>query len=186
MVFRDREQQLDADPWLAWNSENRNYIVIVNNDYNPNSVIKTNTELFDLYATWIIVIYSTRLQIGDVININLRDPVKTGIDEFTFDSPSLVSVNNSELMPSSYSLYQNYPNPFNPETNIQFSLKQQGHVELSVYNILGEEIAKLVNSELTAGTHNIKFNGANFASGVYFYKLKVNEFTAIKKLMLVK
>lgn len=86
----------------------------------------------------------------------------------------------------SYSLEQNYPNPFNPVTNIKFSIPQSGIVRLKVYDILGKEIAVLVNKQLTAGTYQADFNGSNFASGVYFYKLETEGFSEIKKMMLVK
>lgn len=98
-------------------------------------------------------------------------------------------VNN--LIPSGYKLYQNYPNPFNPETYISFSIpafigKTSSFVKLSVYSILGNEIAALVNEELKAGNYKVKFNSAGFASGTYFYKLTSGSFTDTKKMVLIK
>jgi hypothetical protein len=88
--------------------------------------------------------------------------------------------------PESYSLEQNYPNPFNPATNIKFTILKSGVVKLKVYDILGKEMAVLVNKPLNAGSYQADFNGSSFASGVYFYKLETEGFTEIKKMMLVK
>jgi len=88
--------------------------------------------------------------------------------------------------PTEFSLEQNYPNPFNPVTNIKFSIPLTGIVKLKVYDILGKEMAVLVNKHLTAGTYQADFNGSTFASGVYFYKLETEGFLEIKKMMLVK
>ena len=89
-------------------------------------------------------------------------------------------------IPGSYQLYQNYPNPFNPTTKIKFDLPKNGFVNLKVYDILGREVAVLVNQELQAGSKEYEFNAVNLPSGVYFYKLKAGDFTATKKLVLVK
>jgi photosystem II stability/assembly factor-like uncharacterized protein len=92
----------------------------------------------------------------------------------------------SSEVPSKYSLAQNYPNPFNPVTNIKFSIPKAGNVKLAVFDITGREVAELVNSQLSAGTYKADFNAENLSSGVYFYKLVTNEFTEVKKMILVK
>lgn len=88
--------------------------------------------------------------------------------------------------PSIYSLQQNYPNPFNPVTNIKFSIPKAGLVNLIVYDITGKVISTLVNEQKSAGTYNVDFNAADFASGVYFYKLTSGDFSDVKKMVLVK
>jgi predicted extracellular nuclease len=85
-----------------------------------------------------------------------------------------------------YKLVQNYPNPFNPSTKIDYSLKSEGLVTLKIYNILGQEVAVLVNTIQTAGTHSINFDAGRLASGIYLYKLDSNGFTQTKKMMLIK
>lgn len=85
-----------------------------------------------------------------------------------------------------YALHQNFPNPFNPETQIAFDLVQDGFASLRVFNLLGQQIASLANSEMSAGHHVVNFNGSAFASGVYLYKLDVNGFSATKKLVILK
>ncbi|MFQ5824789.1 MAG: ethylbenzene dehydrogenase-related protein [bacterium] len=89
-------------------------------------------------------------------------------------------------IPKEYALYQNYPNPFNPTTNIEFDVVKQGQVTLKVFNILGEEVATVVDKVMPAGRQRVTFDGASLASGVYFYRLEVNEFMATKKLLLLK
>ena len=88
--------------------------------------------------------------------------------------------------PFTYALEQNYPNPFNPTTTINFSLMKASNVELTVYNILGQRVVTLVNGQLAAGTHTVKFNAVNLASGVYFYRLEAGGFVSNKKMMLLK
>ena len=84
-------------------------------------------------------------------------------------------------------MFQNYPNPFNPSTRIRFTLKEQGLVRLNIYNILGERVAQLVNTELNAGTHEVMFDASRLASGVYFYSLDVQDkFFDVKKMILLK
>jgi hypothetical protein len=90
------------------------------------------------------------------------------------------------VTPTEYALSQNYPNPFNPTTKINFAIPKSGMVSLKVYNILGKEVATLVNQNMTSGTYNYEFNASNLSSGIYFYKLDVNGFSQVKKMSLVK
>lgn len=93
---------------------------------------------------------------------------------------------NQNNIPEGYVLYQNYPNPFNPKTKISFSIPKSGFVRLTVYDILGREIETLVAEKMTAGMHEVGFDGKNLASGVYFYRLDTDNFTETRKMMLVK
>ena len=92
----------------------------------------------------------------------------------------------NSTFPSSYKLEQNYPNPFNPTTIIRYSLPKDGLVTLKVYDILGREVKTLVDEYKPAGSHDIIFNASNLASGVYIYQLRSGNFTASKKLLLMK
>jgi hypothetical protein len=92
----------------------------------------------------------------------------------------------SSSKPVEFSLSQNYPNPFNPTTTISYSIPTDNFVSLKVYNVLGNEVATLVNGQITSGAHNINFNASNLASGVYYYTIKTGNFTSTKKLMLLK
>ncbi len=103
-----------------------------------------------------------------------------------FNEGGITSVENKIEIPSHYILKQNYPNPFNPVTTINYQLPYSNYVTLKVYNILGEEIATLVNGEQKAGNHTIAFNASKISTGVYFYKLQAGSFTEIKKMVVVK
>jgi len=89
-------------------------------------------------------------------------------------------------VPMKYELTQNYPNPFNPVTTIQFSIPQAGEVKLTVFNILGEQVAELVNERKEAGVHTINFDAIELNSGIYIYKLTTGKFSDVKKLMVIK
>ncbi|HEX2984702.1 MAG TPA: T9SS type A sorting domain-containing protein, partial [Ignavibacteriales bacterium] len=90
--------------------------------------------------------------------------------------------------PKEYSLLQNYPNPFNPSTKIKYSLREPGHVSLTVYDMLGREVKTLINELMSAGEHEVIFNAGelNLSSGIYLYRIKSGSFIQTKKLMLVK
>ncbi len=93
---------------------------------------------------------------------------------------------NDKFIPENFSLSQNYPNPFNPSTKINYAITESSLVTIKIYDMLGREVKILVNEEKPAGSYTINFNSENLASGVYFYKLTAGNFTATKKLMLLK
>jgi tetratricopeptide (TPR) repeat protein len=95
---------------------------------------------------------------------------------------------NNNILPYDYKLNQNYPNPFNPSTKINFELKYTGFVSLKIYDLLGREIAELVNETKDAGRYSIDFNASKYmmASGIYFYRIKASEFVDTKRMVLVK
>ncbi|RKY90130.1 MAG: T9SS C-terminal target domain-containing protein, partial [Ignavibacteriae bacterium] len=79
-----------------------------------------------------------------------------------------------------------YPNPFNPSTQIEFRIPETGNVKLAVYNLVGEEVALLVNGQVEAGVHEVTFNADNLPSGAYFYKLQSGSKVEVKKMLLTK
>ncbi len=101
-------------------------------------------------------------------------------------------VENNEEMPKEFSLSQNYPNPFNPSTRIQYQVSSNSHVSLKVYDVLGNEVATLVDEYKPAGTHEVEFpnvetrHASSLPSGIYFYQLKVGNFLTSKKMILMK
>ena len=92
----------------------------------------------------------------------------------------------TNVLPENYVLEQNYPNPFNPSTVIKFQLPESGFVTLKIYDMLGREIKTLVNEYKTSGSYSVRFNATGLASGVYLYELQVNNYYAVKKLMLLR
>jgi hypothetical protein len=91
-----------------------------------------------------------------------------------------------ELLPGEFVLYQNYPNPFNASTNIEIRNPKKEYVTLKVFNVLGEEVAVLVSSQLVAGSHRFEFDASNLPSGVYYYQLKAGKYCTVKKMVLLK
>ena len=114
--------------------------------------------------------------------------------------PVIIPVTNYGIdfgLPAEYGLYQNYPNPFNPTTTIQFDLAEPALVTLKIYNPLGQEVASLLNQEeMSDGIQEIDFNGAEFASGVYYYRIVAEQlnseglshqtYVSVKKMLLLK
>ena len=100
------------------------------------------------------------------------------------DSPSDVKLESGRIQ--GYELLQNYPNPFNPITIIKYNIPEEGFVSLKVYDVLGNEITELVNEDQATGNYHVDFDGSGLTSGLYFYKLITDDFTAIKKMVLVK
>ncbi len=134
---------------------------------------------------------------GDKILIRFRllaDEYVTGwgwaIDNVNIQN-FVLSAENKKLSPHSFTLYQNYPNPFNPTTKIKYSIPAVGansnsSVQLKVYDILGKEVAVLVNEYKKPGSYEVLFDGSKFSSGVYFYRLEAGNFTDTKKIILLK
>ena len=85
-----------------------------------------------------------------------------------------------------FDLAQNYPNPFNPSTRIDFDVPETGQVKLTVYNVIGQEVAELINNTITAGQHEVTFNASSLPSGAYFYKLQQGNSVMVKKMLLMK
>jgi hypothetical protein len=100
--------------------------------------------------------------------------------------PTTVSSDDNVLLPVEFSLSQNYPNPFNPSTEIRYAITQDSHVVLSVYNLLGQEVARLVDRRQPAGNYRATFQAGPMSSGTYIYKLEAGEFVQIRKMLLLK
>ena len=128
----------------------------------------------------------SRIQLGMNSALN---PYHQGPGVWTFawvGMPNLTSIEKYSQILSTYYLSNNYPNPFNPATTIEYSLANAGNVELLVYNSIGQKVATIVNKHQTAGRYTVNFNATEFASGVYFYKLSTDNFTQVKKMLLIK
>ena len=106
--------------------------------------------------------------------------------DFNSSLDNAAGINDEEAIINRYELYQNYPNPFNPTTTISYQIPAGSFVSLKVYNILGKEVADLVNEQQSAGKYNFNFRANNLPSGVYIYKLTAGSFTSVRKLTLLK
>jgi hypothetical protein len=126
------------------------------------------------------------LRLQDVSGEEINVIVRSG-EEITINNTAIKKLKVSEeIIPDNYSLKQNYPNPFNPVTTISYTLSEAGEVSLTIYNILGEEIAALVSSFKDAGMHTVDFDASRFNSGLYIYKLETGSFIQVKKMILLK
>jgi photosystem II stability/assembly factor-like uncharacterized protein len=96
------------------------------------------------------------------------------------------AVNKIDELPADFKLSQNYPNPFNPTTTIEFALPKAGKYALKIYNVIGQEVASLINNELNAGYHTVSFNASRMASGIYIYRLSGDNVNISKKMILMK
>jgi hypothetical protein len=122
-------------------------------------------------TTQILVEISSNGQVFwyDTLEINFSDIEKDDLD-----------------LPKSFALHQNYPNPFNPKTIINYQLPMMNYVDLSIYNLVGQKVATLVNKKQNAGAYQIEWNASGFASGIYYYRIEAGEFQDVKKMILLR
>jgi len=166
----------------------------------------TNALVFDENGN-LFGLIGTESELNDFVSINPANGVGTIIGSVGFNHilglayaetgvTSVEGENEGEIIPAEYVLKQNYPNPFNPTTKIEFSLPVVSEVKLTIYNLLGQEMVRLIEGERNAGTHSVQWNasdanGTKLSSGIYFYELRAagtngNNFQQIKKMILLK
>jgi hypothetical protein len=156
------------------------------------SVLKTTNQ----GVNWSTFITKTSSTIYDIDFVNSNTGYIFGsygiILKTTTGSEPIAVKQISVEMPKKFILEQNYPNPFNPSTKIKFSIPYspfeggKGDVKLVVFNILGQQIAALVNQQLSPGTYEVEWPASNFSSGIYFYKLTAGDYYETKKMVLMK
>ncbi len=152
-------------------------------------LFRTNLAVWDQFTTrtsglnynYVTKIYVDRNNVKYFLTGNL-----SGFTVYREDSLVGIHQSNNFSIPNSFSIHQNYPNPFNPVTKIRFDVPKPTFVNLIIYDILGKEVAALVNEELKAGEYSVDWNALNYPSGVYFYKLAAGEFSETKKMVLLK
>lgn len=153
----------------------QNYGVFVSNNYGMNWIEKN--EGLPITGVYALCMLNNFIFAGLSVNYSVyRRPLGELI--------GFISISND--IPESFSLYQNYPNPFNPQTKIKFDVPKASFTKLIIYDLLGREIAKLVNEELKPGTYEADWDGSNYSSGVYFYKIISGDFVETKKMVLMK
>lgn len=148
------------------------------------AIIYTN----DSGNTWLNISSGTTQTLSSVSFVNPSRGIAVG-DGGTIlrtDSGVPLKVDQPGSIASNFALEQNYPNPFNPVTSINYQLPQTGFVTLKIYNILGKEVATLVNEEKSAGNYTVKFDGTGIPSGVYLYQLRAGSSVELKKMILLK
>jgi hypothetical protein len=180
-VMYKRDEVLPAS---SWNDTVRNYYHILTNSNGDSLVnldeknLSFNTEnYFDGY-------YRIFVEVFDETGNSDLDTMDV---QFKNGNPNFVD-NNAVV--KKYTLYQNYPNPFNPATKIRYTIPELGYTTLKVYDVLGNEVATLINEEKPAGEYEVDFNPASSirfpASGIYFYQLRAGSFVQTRKMILLK
>ena len=167
----DGLRALTDEPWLTCSPQIGDIVPNQSQLITLNFNMPDTAQFYDVYEGIIII-----------NNNSLVDPVQIPI---IVNMSSGIPKNNHPL-PLEFALHQNYPNPFNPTTTIRFELPQSSHVNLSIYNILGQEVAALIDRNINAGTHQITFDGTHLTSGLYFYSLKSGSDSDVKKMLLLK
>jgi hypothetical protein len=195
------DRPINTFPYLLTIPYNASYSALVDSFYLDVEHFRSDTlvqnKIFNLPKNnpSQIAFYLDSLKVGDKIKLratitdisiyhNVDHYPDTGWVVLNVLSP-VVGVEN-ENVPLTYDLSQNYPNPFNPSTVISYRLPVIGFVTLKVYDILGREVATLVNEEKPAGEYEVEFDGSTLTSGIYFYQLKAGEFIQTKKMILLK
>jgi hypothetical protein len=154
---------------------------------NFNNCLEVSTTHFDSAGTPVFREYQYYASgIGLVKNVRTLPGNQAHTDELIGYVTTGVSNGAGNQVPRDFSLSQNYPNPFNPSTTITFSVGTYSHTSLRVYDVLGREVATLVNEQKPAGTYTQKWNAASMPSGIYFYRLQAGSLTETKKLILLK
>jgi len=123
------------------------------------------------------------IKISDVTDPNVND---ISDNVFTIEQPTSIEAGDKSGIPTEFILQQNFPNPFNPNTTIYYGIPEGSYVKLSIYNLLGEKIAELVNDYKDAGNYSTTFNFENHNSGVYLYRIQAGNFVETKKMILMK
>lgn len=181
------------------------FVVVEDVDYQGNNGIPHHTHVMRKMITSAdgeSIDLSSNQMINKEIELdNLWIPENLGVVVFVQNSSSkeiyqsqfiaynelgVTAVNDVRSIPAEYELSQNYPNPFNPTTVIEYEIPKNEFVLLKVYNLIGQEVAELENSEKSAGRHKINFNAEKLSSGVYYYTIKAGSFYQTKKLILLK
>ena len=127
----------------------------------------------------------TRLGISSGKIVFIHDGISV-IDSIQVSGNGVTDIKDEKGMPEKFKLYQNYPNPFNPTTTIQFDIPKTLFVTLKVNNVLGQEVATLVNENKNPGRYEINFDASSLPSGVYFYRITAGEYVSEKKLLLIR
>ena len=124
------------------------------------------------------------LALGDDMSLYAVGMFYYSVIKYSQSTPT--GVEQISEIPETFVLEQNYPNPFNPTTTISFSIPTSAFTSLKVYDILGNEVATLLNEEKPAGNYEVRFNASSLTSGTYFYRLSAGSFTEVKKMILIK
>ncbi len=193
IMFRDRSQDLAADPFYAWYPDDRNYLVIVNTDYDPKHVFSTTDPAAVSDATWIVVIYSTRLVMGDVVTITYANPVQIGVDSYDFSLP-VATTYSANVAKDEVNKINVFPNPYygtqNRETTREGKYVTFSHLPdratIRIFDLSGVLVRTIEKNDPTQFSQWNLQNNSNYpvASGVYIAYIDMPNLKTTKVLKL--
>lgn len=175
-------QTINFTQGFGWNGSDNIIIEVCynNNRYTWFSTVRSTVKTGRTYGAY------QDLPTGDGCTGITTGTLQTRRPNICLSLTPITGVGNHNSAPDKYYLSQNYPNPFNPETRINYSIMKAGLVSLKVYDMLGREVAVLVNSYKTAGNYIVEFKASELSSGIYYYKLISGDFSDIKKMSVIK
>ncbi len=156
--------------------------VVTNEDFATTPLQPSETREFSVHVFAFENPGTANLEVV-IKNLLIPDEIETFNLSATVETNS---VENTGISPDNYFLGQNYPNPFNPSTKIRFGVKETGFVKLTVFGVLGNKVAELVNGELQTGEYEVDFDAGELSSGIYLYRLETNNYTHTQKMILEK
>jgi len=153
--------------------------------------LRTDRRNTSANMTFRTISYSILASNGAFVAVSAADTLQPNsgiinVNGISWNGPLVTDVRLGEAVPVDFALMQNYPNPFNPSTTIQFDIPQSSFVTLVVMNVLGEEVATLVNEEKLEGSYTVRFDASGLASGVYLYRLTTGSWTSMRKMTVLK
>jgi len=142
-------------------------------------------------STFRTISYSILAANGAFVSVSAADTLQPNsgvinVNGISWNNPAVTDVRFGEAVPTDYALSQNFPNPFNPSTVVSYQLPVAGDVRIVVYDLLGQEVATLVNEEKPAGSHTVRFDASGLASGVYLYRLTAGSWTSMRRMLVLK
>jgi hypothetical protein len=188
---------------VTFNPEHLVYAGVVWSQLLNDFLIETNTQLGEIKFSGACPIPDGEEEVFATLQFTLANTFNAnetvvGLQKLRWnENPEMENVASARLsivltaddkfgLPTEFSLKQNFPNPFNPGTNIRYELPKKEYVRLTVYDVIGKEVAVLVDQEQPVGKYDVKFNGVDLGSGVYFYRIQAGDYVATKKLLLLK
>lgn len=154
------------------------------------TLLSSNLCYYNTVNQWTMGYFDISAAAGQTIGIVFKAEAANSVWSYLYlddiSISSVVPVKDETPAVKSFELEQNFPNPFNPGTSINYQIPRSGHVTLKVYDIMGKEVAAIIDGYMEAGKHTAEFNASNLSSGIYYYKLQSGDMTKINKMLLLK
>ena len=173
----DGSNWMDVFNFLLTYDANNNLVELLMKDWNGSAWLNNRKLLYT---------YDGNNNLTALLSQNWESSAWVNYEKYSYTYVPVTAVNENLSFVNSYNLSNNYPNPFNPSTKLIYTIPERSNVSLKVFDLLGNEVAELVNNEIAAGTYHITFNATDLSSGVYFYQLRAGDFVQTKKMILLR